>query len=159
MAQLPRVAGPQAAHSRGAPRPGPTPLGAARPRREPAAPRAKDPESQAQSAVDGGLVNPQFASVLAAALQRSGGEKAMLDQAAGSLDEERGTPLKPVEEMLMTAIHNSRASLRRLMERQSLLEAEIANEQKQAKRLEWLLNRVRSDYSYFAALDKMNQSE
>jgi len=58
--------------------------------------------------------------------------------------------------MLVTAIHNSRATLRRLVERQSLLEAEIANEQKQAGRLEWLLSRVRSDYAYFNALDKMN---
>jgi hypothetical protein len=53
------------------------------------------------------------------------------------------SPLKPVEEMLVTALHTSRATLRRLVERQSMLEAEIANEQKQAARLEWLLNRAR----------------
>jgi hypothetical protein len=52
------------------------------------------------------------------------------------------SPLKPVEEMLVTAIHTSRATLRRLVERQAALEAEIASEQKQAARLEWLLNRV-----------------
>ncbi len=43
----------------------------------------------------------------------------------------------------MTAIHTSRSSLRRLVGRQSELEAEIEKEQKQAARLEWLLNRVR----------------
>ena len=59
----------------------------------------------------------------------------------------------------MTAIHASRASLRRLVERQAAIEAEIASEQKQAARLEWLLNRVRADYSYFAALDRLNQEE
>jgi hypothetical protein len=52
-------------------------------------PRAKDPEAQAQSAVDGGLVKAQFASALASALQRSGGERALLQQAAASVDEER----------------------------------------------------------------------
>lgn len=45
--------------------------------------------------------------------------------------------------MLVTALHTSRATLRRLVERQSELEAEIAKEQKQASRLEWLLNRAR----------------
>lgn len=69
------------------------------------------------------------------------------------------SPLKHVEEMLMTAIHTSRASLRRLVERQAAIEAEIASEQKQAARLEWLLSRVRSDYSFFTALDKLNQDE
>ncbi len=42
----------------------------------------------------------------------------------------------------MTAIHNSRGSLRRLVQRQSEIEAEIEKEQKQAARLEWLLHRV-----------------
>lgn len=67
------------------------------------------------------------------------------------------SPLKPVEEMLMTALHTSRATLRTLVERQSLLEAEIAKEQKQAARIEWLLNRCRADYAFFSTLDQMNQ--
>lgn len=119
--------------------------------------KARDPEAQAQSALDGGLINPRFAAVLSQALERSGGEKAMLDAASASIEEERDVPLKPVEEMLITAIHTSRATLRRLVERQSELEAEIAKEQKQAARLEWLLNRARSDYAYFGAVDKMNR--
>jgi hypothetical protein len=52
-------------------------------------------------------------------------------------------PLVPVEEMLATALHNSRAQVRRLMDRQSELEAELVREQKQAARLQWLLTRVR----------------
>jgi hypothetical protein len=44
--------------------------------------------------------------------------------------------------MLMTALHTSRATLRRLVERQAELAAEVAKEQKQAARIEWLLNRV-----------------
>jgi hypothetical protein len=59
--------------------------------------------------------------------------------------------------MLMTALHTSRATLRTLVERQSLLEAEIAKEQKQAARIEWLLNRCRADYAFFSTLDQMNQ--
>ena len=42
----------------------------------------------------------------------------------------------------MTALHTSRATLRRLVERQAELAAEVAKEQKQAARIEWLLNRV-----------------
>jgi hypothetical protein len=89
---------------------------------------------------DAPLINSQFASVLSAALSRSG-DGALTS--GSSYEEPRETPLKPVEEMVLTALHSSRASLRRLVERQSQLEAEIAREQKQAERLEWLLNRVR----------------
>ncbi|GBF93732.1 hypothetical protein Rsub_06064 [Raphidocelis subcapitata] len=143
----------------GAPRHTPSNLRAGVARRAPRPLRAKDPEAQVGAAVDGGLVNSQFAAVLSQALQRSGGDKAMLDNAAASMEEERAAPFKPVEEMMMTALHTSRATLRTLMERQSLLEAEIAKEQKQAARLEWLLNRCRSDYAFFGALDKMGHGE
>jgi hypothetical protein len=69
------------------------------------------------------------------------------------------SPLKPVEEMLMTALAQSRGNLRKLTERQAALEAELAAEAKQASRLEWLLSRVRADYAYFGALDQMSQDE
>ncbi|KAI8471422.1 MAG: hypothetical protein J3K34DRAFT_520510 [Monoraphidium minutum] len=121
--------------------------------------RVRDPEMQAQAAVNDGLINNQFAEALQAALSRSGGEKALIDAASRSMDEERGSPLKPVEEMLVTALHTSRHTMQRLIQRQSELEAEIAKEQKQAARLEWLLNRTRADYSYFAAVDKMQNGE
>lgn len=65
------------------------------------------------------------------------------------------SPLRHVEEMLLTALHASRASARRLQQRQAELEAALAAEQKQAARLEWLLNRVRSDYAYFGALGRL----
>ena len=54
-------------------------------------PRAKDPESQVGDAVNSGLVNPMFAAALSEALSRSGGDRALLENAAGSVEEERGT--------------------------------------------------------------------
>lgn len=45
--------------------------------------------------------------------------------------------------MLLTALNVSRGNVRRLLDRQAALEAEIAAEQKQAERIEWVLGRVR----------------
>lgn len=52
--------------------------------------RARDPDTQVHAAVDSGLVNPTFANALSAALQRSGGDRALLDNASASIEEERG---------------------------------------------------------------------
>lgn len=60
-------------------------------------------------------------------------------------------------EVLSAALQTSRGTLHRLMALQSQIEAEISTEEKQAERLEFLLEKARADYAYFATLDKMFQ--
>lgn len=52
--------------------------------------RARDPDTQAAGALNEGLINPAFAAALSEALGRSGGERALLDNASASIEEERG---------------------------------------------------------------------
>lgn len=61
------------------------------PRRSLSALQAKDPDTQAQAAVDGGLISSKFASVLQEALARSGGDRALLENAAASVDEPKAS--------------------------------------------------------------------
>lgn len=128
--------------------------------------RCLDPRDEMN--VESGFVSPGFAEALKDALNRSpASDQYVLDAmpsrfntAAGQqyLDNNSSPVARPVVQVLATALAQSRQTLDRLVAEKVELDAIIARENKQVERLEWLLERVQGDYSYFGTIEKMYEA-
>lgn len=73
----------------------------------------------------------------------------------GSRSSSTPPDLTPVIQVVATALNASRGTLQRITAERTELDSLIVKEQKQVERLEFLLEKLRSDYAYFTTLERM----
>ena len=88
--------------------------------------------------------------VLQQSLARQGAD--VLTKGASAQEEERASAL---EEVLSTALHQSKQQLKLLQIWKNQLDAAIAAQEKQVDRMEFALNKARGDAAYMKALKSM----
>ena len=96
------------------------------------------------------LFNDQFMGVLQQSIARQGADSLM--QGASIPDETRPGA---IEEVLEAALNQSKFSLNLMQQWKNQIEAQIVAQQKQVSRLEFSLNKSRTDTAYLNSLKKM----
>ena len=96
----------------------------------------------------GGIFNQQFMGVLQQSLARQGADALT----KGPQQEDR---VSAVEEVLSTALKQSKNSLLLMQQWKNQIEAQIAAQEKQVSRMEFALNKARSDAAYMKTLKRM----
>jgi hypothetical protein len=96
--------------------------------------------------------NPQFLGVLQQSLAREGADALI----RGVKAEER---ISAVEEVLTTALNQSKQSYQMLSQWRLQIDAQIAAQEKQITRMEFALNKARSDAAMMKTLKKMAFSD
>lgn len=96
------------------------------------------------------LFNAQFMGVLQQSLARQGADA--LTKGASVTEEERTSA---VEEVLGTALMQSKHTLKMLQQWRHQIDSQIAAQEKQVGRMEFALNKARNDAAYMKALKDM----
>jgi hypothetical protein len=110
--------------------------------------RAQTPEDGAEFGSN--LFNSQFMGVLQQSLARQGADA--LTKGVEVPDEAR---ISAVEEVLSTALNQSKQSLRSLQQWRNQIDAQIAAQEKQVDRMEFALSKARSDGALLKTLKEM----
>ena len=110
--------------------------------------RAQTPEDGAD--LGSSLFNSQFMGVLQQSLARQGADA--LTKGVEIPDEAR---ISAVEEVLSTALSQSKQSLRTLQQWRNQIDAQIAAQEKQVDRMEFALSKARSDGALLKTLKEM----
>lgn len=123
---------------------------------------------------DTGFFSPAFREALSSAMERDraaaqdmysssyergGGDYSRADAYTRRREEQGNAMADPLMQVLATALGQSRATLERLQVEEAEIEALIQRERKQVERLEWLLEKVQQDYSYFNTLQRRFEEE
>jgi hypothetical protein len=95
------------------------------------------------------LFNSQFMGVLRDSLARQGSESLMRNAQA------QGPRTSATEEVLTTALAQSKQTLQQLVVWREQIDRQIAAQQKQVDRMEFALNKSRGDAAYLRALKEM----
>lgn len=126
----------------------PSPAGRAPRRAAPARPRAAGGDDAEPPA--NGVLSSQFLGVLQQSLARAGPDA--LTRGVEASDEARTSA---VEEVLSTALHQSKHTLRMLQQWRLQIDSQIAAQEKQVSRMEFALNKARNDAALMKTLKQM----
>ena len=106
--------------------------------------------AEANPTGDNNVLSSQFVGVLQQSLARQGADA--LTKGPEISEEAR---ISAVEEVLATALNQSKFTLRSLQQWRNQIDAQIAQQEKQVDRMEFALNKARSDAALLKTLKQM----